>query len=151
MAYKQYCLGIDSGEKTGMALYCRKRKKMVDLRTVDFWQSITYLMELQIDIGRDNLEIFVEDSEYHKGLYAKRKYGNSMAVQIKISEGVGRNKQDNRRLKQWLELNHIPFRAVIPGRESCTKMDQITFKKLTGWAESSNEHERDAALLVWGR
>ena len=43
----------------------------------------------------------------------------------------------------------VEFEMVAPKR-NITKMSQEYFKQLTGWKKQTNEHSRDAAMLVFG-
>ena len=42
-----------------------------------------------------------------------------------------------------VSYTHLPKRNI-------TKMSQEYFKQLTGWKKQTNEHSRDAAMLVFG-
>lgn len=43
----------------------------------------------------------------------------------------------------------IPHELVAP-KNNKTKVTAVYFKKLTGWDKQTNDHERDAAMLVVG-
>ena len=56
---------------------------------------------------------------------------------------------DCRRSKSLLNTLGVEFEMVAPKR-NITKMSQEYFKQLTGWKKQTNEHSRDAAMLVFG-
>lgn len=43
----------------------------------------------------------------------------------------------------------VKFEMVAP-KMNVTKLTQETFKRYTGWKKLTNEHGRDAAMLVFG-
>ena len=64
-------------------------------------------------------------------------------------QGVGSVKRDATIWEDYLTELGVEFEMVAPKRNT-TKMSQEYFKQLTGWKKQTNEHSRDAAMLVFG-
>lgn len=64
-------------------------------------------------------------------------------------QGVGSVKRDASIWEDFLTDLGVEFEMVAPKR-NVTKLPQDTFKTYTGWQNRTNEHGRDAAMLVFG-
>lgn len=64
-------------------------------------------------------------------------------------QGVGSVKRDASIWEDYLKDLGVSFEMVAPKR-NVTKLKQETFKRYTGWDKRTNEHGRDAAMLVFG-
>ena len=64
-------------------------------------------------------------------------------------QGVGSVKRDASIWEDYLTDLGIEFEMVAPKR-NVTKLSQDRFKAMTGWKNRTNEHGRDAAMLVFG-
>jgi hypothetical protein len=64
-------------------------------------------------------------------------------------QGAGSIKRDCSIWCEFAELHGIALKSVKPAK-GATKWDAETFKRVTGWKERTNEHARDAAMLVYG-
>jgi hypothetical protein len=73
----------------------------------------------------------------------QRKYGAA------VREGAGSIKRDCQIWEEFLEFMGIKYELVAP-KNNKTKLDQKLFSNYTGWKERTNEHARDAAMLVYG-
>lgn len=67
-----------------------------------------------------------------------------------IREGIGSVKRDAHIWEDWCKENKINYKMIHP-RDNCTKYKSDVFKKVTGWLGRTNEHARDAAMLVYRR
>ena len=63
-------------------------------------------------------------------------------------QGAGSIKRDCGIWEEFCAMHGIPHRAIKPAK-GATKWDAERFKKMTGWPGRTNEHARDAALLVF--
>jgi hypothetical protein len=63
-------------------------------------------------------------------------------------QGAGSVKRDCGIWAELLGTLKIPYKAVSPQSKG-RKLDAAQFAKLTGWTGRTNEHARDAAMLVW--
>ena len=64
-------------------------------------------------------------------------------------QGVGSAKRDASIWEDYLTDLGVEFEMVAPKR-NITKLSQERFKVITGWQNRTNEHGRDAAMLVFG-
>ena len=64
-------------------------------------------------------------------------------------QGVGSVKRDATIWEDFLKDLGVKFEMVAPKR-NVTKLTQETFKRYTGWSSKTNEHGRDAAMLIYG-
>jgi hypothetical protein len=137
-------IGIDPGVTTGIAVWdCNERKYLL-LTSCGILKAFERV-EL-FTLGKDYGQVFVifEDARKRRGYYGRAddkfaKYGAG------IREGVGSVKRDCSIWEEWLKANAIPFEARKPRN---TKMDAEGFKRLTGHQAQTNEHSRDAGLIV---
>jgi predicted ATPase len=65
-------------------------------------------------------------------------------------QGAGSIKRDCQRWEEWLKHHNIPHVGVSP-KNNKTKLTAEQFKRITKWEGRSNEHGRDAAMLIYGR
>ena len=92
-----------------------------------------------------NVEVYFEDARQRKW------YGTRTAKEDRNKlQGAGSVKRDCAIWEEALTDWGIEWHAVAP-KNNYTKMTAEAFRRLTGWTERTNEHGRDAAMLVWGR
>ena len=140
-------IGIDPGVNFGYAQWNATERKMYQVRAFGFyaglteviseatqWQSVGASVIVRFEDAR--LRTWFDDKG--SGKTAKGKAMGAGAVRVLCSV-----------IETALKNNGIPFEAVPP-KNNRTKLDAGTFKKLTGWQERTNEHARDAAMLVFG-
>lgn len=131
-------IGIDPGVVTGFAIW------MPDLNDFDsvFSTNITSAMQL-IEVYHkqhdDKLHVIVEDARMIK------KFSNH-DFNPKKYQGVGSVKRDCAIWEEFLEGKGISYQLKKPRN---TKIDTSTFNKITGWTSRTNNHARDAAMLVF--
>ena len=65
-----------------------------------------------------------------------------------MAQNVGMNKKEADLLIKYCKKENIPYKAVKPTK---SKVDAKYFKTLTKFQGSTNQHQRDAAMLVYGR
>lgn len=139
-------IGIDPGEFTGWAEYDPFTKKILSTRKLDFWSAI-----FEIDALKSrgvSIKVVVEDPNGNPTTFRKKYiHGNRAMVYEKISQNVGMNKREASLILRFLELRGIPRKAVVP---SSGKLDAKAFQARTGYTKRISQHERDAALLVYG-
>lgn len=136
--YSKYDLiiGIDPGVRTGIAIWSRRTKQYTQITTLPHHYATQLVASIK------DLKIFIrfEDARLRKW------FGKSGP---EVQQGAGSVKRDSQLWQEWCEMNNIPFEAVAP-KDNRTKLDAATFKTWTGWKASTNEHGRDAAMLVYG-
>ena len=67
----------------------------------------------------------------------------------KMLQGVGSVKRDAKIWEDFLTDIGIPFEMTHP-KNSVTKLNDLSFRKLTKYSKRTSEHSRDAAMLVFG-
>jgi hypothetical protein len=133
-----YYIGIDPGVKTGIVSWSRESNKFVQLELMMIHQAMKRLSELK-ENGCDFLVRF-EDARQRNW------FGNSGPERWK---GAGSIMRDCGIWEAFLTDENIPF-EMVPPKNNSTKLDAKKFKTITGYDGSTNEHTRDAAMLVFG-
>jgi hypothetical protein len=141
----EYYVGIDPDvTKSGVALWNRLEKKLY-ITNLSFFELFDYLKDLQtqnkaicaiIEAGRLNL------SNWH----LKSEFG--AAVSSQIGKRTGANHETEKKIEEMCIYLKIPFELVRP---TSSKLDAKTFKAITKYEGRTNQDERDAAMLVFGK
>lgn len=139
-----YYIGIDCGVNTGLGLWDRRNKKLCDVTCVSILAAIDEVKNIYIN-NPDELFVRVEDARLRKWIPQEK---NEKAERGK-REGAGSVKRDAGIWEEFLMAYKIPYEMVAP-KDNKTKLSADYFKQLTGWQGSTNEHGRDAAMLVFG-
>jgi len=143
-------IGIDGGKKTGFAAI--RDGEIILLETWDFCRVTDYLRMRKHDGWIDAAKIFVEDPAQISPVFRRAKpQGNAnaeIAIQNKIAEAVGGVKRESRLLIKCLRRMGYDVTPVKPAR---SKLNAKRFTQITGCTRRTNPHERDAAMLIWGR
>lgn len=156
-------IGIDPGTNTGYALFkyttANDTIELIGCDSYDITEVIEQLM-LPIASGdKKDFKILVEDARERKwfGTAESRIYQKIKSRQpVNASElstykgmllGAGSVRRDCSILEEFLKRYGYSYH-MIPPKNSSTKVPAAAFKKLTGWNGRTNEHSRDAAMLV---
>lgn len=137
-------IGIDPGERTGLAVYDTTARRLQDVRTEPLHRALDIVRLCAKTTGGDLVVIF-EDARQRKWLPQER---SSAEYRGKLM-GAGAAKRDAKIWEEFLTDHGIPFR-MVPPRPGATKWSPERFGKLTGWTKRTSNHGRDAALLVYG-
>ena len=130
-------IGIDPGVNTGLAVYSHKKLQLAESCTAV--KAECFVLKT-IKEGED-VKLYIEDAR-------KRKWFGSKGREV--LQGVGSVKRDSQRWQEFAEHHKIEFELIAP-KDNKTKLKSATFKKITGWDGRTNEHGRDAAMLIFGR
>lgn len=133
----KFIIGIDPGVNTGMAKFSRITNSLYDVKSCSIHEAIAEMSDM---ICRDQYFIRVEDARLRKW-YGKSTKGKD--------RGAGSIKRDCKIWEDFLTDYGFNFEMVDPKHQT-TKLSAEQFSKLTGWKGKTNEHGRDAALLVFG-
>ena len=133
----RYYIGIDCGVNTGISLYDREHKKLLIVDTESIHTVLNYVHAAYRNYKNEIL-VVVEDARQVRFNTDKMK-----------AQGAGSVKRDAKIWADFLEDYKIPHLMVRP-KKAITKLSAERFKEITGWSERTNEHGRDAAMLVWG-
>ncbi|MGL5895278.1 MAG: hypothetical protein ACRCZM_11810 [Bacteroidales bacterium] len=133
-------IGIDPGVKTGLAVWDKKRKRLVAIETVTITKAIDWVRELITIHGLDNVHVRFEDAR-------KRTWFGSKSSEV--LQGVGSVKRDSSIWEELLTGLNASWEAVPP-KDNMTKTTKEGFLAITGYSGRTSEHARDAAMLVFG-
>ena len=127
----KYLIGIDTGVNTGYAVAQDNGNggELFEVRSLTITQAMSR-----------TLELFIEDARKRTWFTGGREK----------AQGVGSVKRDAQIWEDWCTEQGINFKMIHPQNNS-TKYKAPIFKKITGWIGRTNEHARDAAMLVHGR
>lgn len=141
-------IGIDTGVNTGVALW-DNRKRSLELVTsmpIHKAMELVKLHQVKAQENGTKLVVRVEDPRQRTWFGTERM---SREEERKKLQGVGSVKRDASIWDEFLKDQGIEYEMVAP-KGNITKLTQDTFKRYTGWNSKTNEHGRDAAMLVFG-
>ncbi|HMU69190.1 MAG TPA: hypothetical protein PKC38_04245 [Chitinophagales bacterium] len=136
-----YLIGIDPGINNGIAYLDTNTGKLIAVTSCNL-HTLFNLVLSELD-----KPIFVYIENPNTWVPFKNV---SMEVMEMRRSGAGAVKQTYRHIIEFLEDHGIEYRPTrLQG--SMKKVSSEWFKKFTGWAGKTNQHGRDAAMLVYGR
>ena len=137
-------IGIDPGMHTGLAVWDTSSRQFLDIRTTNIVDAMDYLRQIREERGI-GLVVF-EDARQRKWIPRERDM-----KQVKgRAMGAGSVKRDCSIWEEWCRFYCIDFVASLP-RYGMTKLTDAYFRGITGYDRRTNEHGRDAAMLVFQR
>jgi len=140
---KKTLIGIDPDtEKSGTALI---NGTQLELNNLTFFELFDYLQNAKNQF--ENLEVYIECG-FLNGGNRHLKYGSSQALNSKIGERIGANHETAKKIIEMCEYLKITYHKVKPTR---TKSTNDFFKKATGFKGQTNQEQRDAFFLIFGR
>lgn len=142
-----YIIGIDPGTKTGLCIYYRPEKRICVLTSGTLLQCLFLLKggAWWDRINNDQVFIRMEDARLRTWVPRQKTESRERGRR----EGAGYVKAHCAIWEDWFKIVGIPYELVAPMNNK-TKVDAEYFKKLTGYDKRTNEHERDAGMLVVG-
>ena len=132
-------IGIDTGVNTGFAVWQDNELKAVESMTIT--QAMTKIREC---CPPQTTKLYIEDARKWIGFHGKTK-----ATQARL-QGAGSVKRDAKIWEDWCKENGYEVVFVKPMGKGLKKSAD-EFKRITGWQGRTNEHARDAAMIVYGR
>ncbi len=129
-------IGIDTGVNTGFATFNTETKESECLCLL-IHEALEKVNSLQRK--GEKLFVCVEDARKRKWVQGGRE---------KL-QGVGSVKRDAKIWEDFLTQKKIPFRMIAP-KNNRTKLTKETFQSYTGYKGKTNEHSRDAYMLIYG-
>lgn len=133
----EYIIGIDPGTNTGFAVWNVKEQRLEVVTSMKIHQAME---DIKQSSYQNNILVIFEDARKRKW------FGNSGREQL---QGAGSIKRDCSIWEDFLNDMRIKFYMVAPMNVK-TKLKAKDFNRLTGWVKPTNEHARDAAMLVFG-
>lgn len=138
-------LGIDPGTHTGWAKHDAVAGRLLEVRALPVHRALREAAELFATHGPSGLLLVFEDARKRRVFdYADADQSRAGAAR---REGAGAAKRDSTIWGEFCDDLGIPSVARKPGQ---TKYSAAYFRALTGWTERTNEHGRDAGVLVFG-
>lgn len=130
-------LGIDPGLKTGIAHF--DGGKLTHLETVHPADIPNVLQQ------HTPAYVVFEDSRLQSHVWGR---GTGVAAAAKVARNVGEVDAWCRLIEHTCSKLGIKAHGVSPQGKGA-KLDAVQFERLTGWAQRSNQHERDGAVVAW--
>ncbi len=132
-------IGIDPAVNTGFAVWSPTEKKLVHVSSMPIHKGVEYFMHMLPEVKASTL-VRVEDARL------RRWFGSSGPERWK---GAGSIMRDCKIWEDFLTEIGIDV-SLVPPKNNRTKLKADAFKALTGYDAKTNEHGRDAAMLVFG-
>ena len=140
-----YYIGIDTGTHTGLAVWNAKDHKLEQIKTVKIHIAMSiiqsYIQSSKLGLENQSVFIRVEDARMRKW------FGKNSNAKL---QGAGSVKRDCTIWEDFLTDLGANFEMVSPANNK-TKLNAEQFKRITKYAGQTNEHNRDAAMLVYGK
>lgn len=135
-------IGIDTGVNTGFAVAEDKGNggELQKVTSISITQAMQQVNELIAQHGKEVVQLIIEDARQRKWFTGGREK----------AQGVGSVKRDAQIWEDWCKEQELNYLMIHPAANA-TKTKADVFKKRTGWVERTNEHARDAAMLVFKR
>jgi hypothetical protein len=135
-------IGIDTGVHTGLAFYDTDLKALKYVKEYKIHRAMDLVKRLW-DSGED-IKVRFEDAR------KRTWFGHHTAKEDRARlQGAGSVKRDCQIWEDYLTDLGIPFEMVAP-KNNATKLTAEQFRRITGYEGKTNEHGRDAAMLVYG-
>lgn len=142
-------IGIDTGTHTGIAVWDSQGqcfRAIEDMPIHKAMETVAKYKEIA-DQEEARLYVHVEDPRQRTWFGTERM---SREEERKKLQGVGSVKRDASIWEGFLSDMGVWFEMVAPKR-NVTKLTHERFVAITKWKGRTNEHKRDAAMLVFGR
>lgn len=137
-------IGIDCDvTKSGVAYYESLTKKL-ELSNLTFFELFDYL---QFVAAQGKPMVIIEAGWLNKSNWHAKSKG-SAALNAKIGSRTGANHETGKKIVEMCEYLELPYKLVRPTK---TKLNAETFKNITKTIGRTNQENRDAAMLVWGK
>jgi hypothetical protein len=133
----QLIIGIDPGVNTGFATSVDGKLLKVASMRID---EAMALVASHQRMGTVKLVVY-EDARLRKWFGSKGR---------EALQGAGSVKRDSQIWADFLAGLGCATLALAP-QKGASKWSSDYFKRVTGWAERTNQHGRDAAVLILGR
>jgi len=132
-------IGIDPGATTGYATWDATEKRLAVVTSMKIHHAMQHVQRAWLDGKLHTLVI--EDARLRVW------FGSKGAEAL---QGAGSIKRDCTIWADFLADLGCPVLSLKP-QAGATKWTAERFRQATGWAERTNEHARDAAMLVYQR
>lgn len=141
-------IGIDTGVNTGVAVWDNRQRTLLLVDCMMIHQAMDLVKEWKnkcADIGT-RLIVRVEDARQRK--WFEKKYSRK-GEEENVLQGAGSIKRDAKIWDDYLKDLGVEYQ-MVPPKGGMTKYTSERFQAVTGWKKRTNEHSRDATMLVFG-
>ena len=140
-------IGVDPGTHTGIAAWIPSKRILVMCESDGIIGAQQTILDFKAQKNVE-IEIWIEDARKagRGGKYASakaQKNANSKA------QGAGSVKRDSAIWEEFCKYHQIRYSKLAPNRR-ITKLNKDQFALRTRWQGRTNEHGRDAGMLVYG-
>ena len=132
-------IGIDTGTHTGFAVWDCSQRKFLRVESMSIHRAMEEVLKYFAQF-KHTLFVRFEDPRLRKFRHRK-----SWKL-VPAGESIAR---DCAIWDDFLKDHKIPYASMAPKR-GMTKVDPNHFRKWTGWQGKTDDHSRDAAMLVYG-
>lgn len=146
--------GIDPSYQDNNAVALWDGTKYVGMESGSFHKVEDYLLSSKYKVVAIYLEDSRLDTHVHAAKYAAKNAGDKIGAAAQTGRRVGRLDAVCQRWTDWAAKNEIPVFLVRPSSRRKgvdLKLTATAFKLRTNYTAKTNEHERDAAMLVFQR
>jgi len=140
MVKPRIVIGIDPGVHTGLAVFDVVEDKLIMVFSCPIHIAMRFVEDYFAKHGQDLL-VRAEDARLRKWFGA----GDTSAK----LQGAGSVKRDAKIWDDFLKDTQVRYEMVHPLKGN-TKLTDGYFRSVTGWQGRTNEHGRDAAMLIYG-
>ena len=135
-------IGIDTGVHTGFAVAFDHGEggELQKVQSLSITQAMQCVLEYEDEHDLKDIMLYIEDARKRTWFTGGREK----------AQGVGSVKRDAQIWEDWCKEQGINFKLIHPAANA-TKKKVEDFTRMTGWAGRTNEHGRDAAMLVFKR
>lgn len=135
-------IGIDTGVHTGFAVAFDHGEGGVlqKVQSLSITQAMQSVLEYEDEHDLKDIMLYIEDARKRTWFTGGREK----------AQGVGSVKRDAQIWEDWCKEQGINFKLIHPAANA-TKKKVEDFTRMTGWTGRTNEHGRDAAMLVFKR
>lgn len=139
-------VGIDPGVNTGIAMWDTVRFDFNWIESMGIIEAMNRVNAVREMCAANGIEWMVIVEDARQRTWFGEMDAREDAAGSGVREGVGSVKRDCRIWEEFLSLWEIPFHMRKPAG---TKYDAAKFSRLTGWQSRTNQHARDAAMIVF--
>lgn len=145
-------LGIDPGVNTGAALWNAEERRFLFVTAFSFWEMVDeiYRKHVELLLAGKHLMAVIENPRAISAMYRGNYDDKEGRIRTSVAQDIGSNKRDCQLMVEFCKRNNVLHREITPGKHSGSKMKAEAFKSYTKWPERTNQHGRDAAMLVFG-
>ena len=135
-------IGIDTGVKTGFAVAFDHGLggELQQVCSLSITQAMDEVKAVIAQHQHNNVRLYIEDARQRTWVVGGRER----------LQGVGSVKRDADIWETWCKEKGVDCLMIHP-KANATKLKADVFKRVTGWSKQTNEHGRDAAMLVHKR